>query len=393
MGMCACSTAPPQQGQEEGQPPLFAHFLNQYRTLSEPGHADRSMPTYVKKDGSLARISLNDGATRMNWIIGFFPGTLWYLSELTGDSTVQQEARYYSGFLRDYLKGKKIDHDIGFIVNCTFGNEYRNGFNQELNKKEIIYWADLLIQRFNAKVGCFKSWNTDRSWIQEKGWQYPVIIDNMMNLELLFLATAFSGDSSYHNTAIIHANTTLKNHFREDYSSFHMVDYDTATGAVRGKETVQGFADSSAWSRGQAWGLYGYTMVYRFTKDRQYLHHAMGIADFILNHPNLPADKVPYWDFNVPEIPDTYRDASAASITASALFELYGYEPRQQYLESANTIINSLGSTDYQSTPEEHFILQHSVGSVPHNSGVDDPVNYADYYYLEALLRQQQISQ
>jgi unsaturated chondroitin disaccharide hydrolase len=140
-----------------------------------------------------------------------------------------------------------------------------------------------------------------------------VIIDNMMNLELLFWATRHSGDSSFYKIAVTHANTTLKNHYRPDHSSWHVVDYDPATGNVNVKQTAQGFADYSAWARGQAWGLYGWVVMYRATKNPVYLAQANAVAKFILNHPNLPADKVPYWDYNSIDIPATYRDASAAS--------------------------------------------------------------------------------
>lgn len=368
--------------------PLYNEFINQYNTLNELGHENNGIPLVLKKDGSIAYATKDDGTVHLNWTVGFYPGVLWYLSELTGDSTMQKEAKYYSEFLRSYMKNKVIDHDIGFVVNCSFGNEYNNGFNKDLNKKEIIYWADQLMKRFDPKVGCFQSWDLNRSWIKEKAWQYPVIIDNMMNLELLFKATQLSGDSSYFKTAIIHADITMKNHFREDYSSYHMVDYDSTTGKAKSKETVQGFADSSAWARGQSWGLYGYTMTYRFTKANKYLEFAKNIAAFLLNHPNLPEDKIPYWDYNADDIPHTFRDASSAAIMASALFELYEYEQNKEYLEVANKIVSSLSSERFRSKPDQYFILQHSVGSIPHNAGVDDPVNYADYYYLEALLRQ-----
>ena len=252
-----------------------------------------------------------------------------------------------------------------------------------ISKSVIIEAAKTLSTRFNPKVGAIRSWdhNSDK-------WDYPVIIDNMLNLELLFEATKLKGDSIYHQIAVKHANTTLKNHFRADNSSFHVVDYDPENGEIIQKTTAQGYADESAWARGQAWGLYGYTLCYRYTKNPIYLAQANKIADYILNHPNLPKDKVPYWDYNDPKIPDAPKDASAAAITASALFELATYANNKSYTKSANQILNSL-SNSYQAPANQNagFILVHSTGHKPANSEIDVPINYADYYYLEALLR------
>ena len=212
-----------------------------------------------------------------------------------------------------------------------------------------------------------------------------------MNLELLFWASKQTGDQLYYNIAVKHAETTLANHFRADNSSYHVVDYDTITGAVIQKNTHQGFSDNSAWSRGQAWGLYGYTMCYRETGIVSFLYQAQKIADFILHHPNLPEDKVPYWDFDAPETPSRPRDVSAAAITASALYELAQYVPQKKdyYILSADQMLKSL-SEIYASKPGENkgFLLGHSTGSFPHHSEIDVPINYADYYYLEALVRQ-----
>ena len=214
----------------------------------------------------------------------------------------------------------------------------------------------------------------------------------MMNLELLFWATEHSNDSTYYDIAINHAETTLKNHFREDNSSYHQLIYDEETGNVKAKITRQGLADSSAWARGQAWGLYGYTVMYRVTKDEKYLNQAKRIADFILNHPNLPKDKVPYWDFNAPKIPNANRDSSAAAIIASALLELSGYvqdEKADIYHNNAKEILTSLLSPEYFTAHKENggFLLKHGVGHSPANSEVDVPLSYGDYYLVEAMLR------
>jgi uncharacterized protein YyaL (SSP411 family) len=224
-----------------------------------------------------------------------------------------------------------------------------------------------------------------------------VIIDNMMNLELLFWATHASGDSSFYKIAVAHANTTLRNHFRRDYSSYHVVDYDTATGNVLAKKTAQGYADSSAWARGQAWGLYGYTAMYRATRDPKYLDQAEHIAHFMLTDPNLPGDKVPYWDYIAPDIPRALRDASAAAVMASALVELSRYagiEKGRGYLDVAEQIIVSLSSNNYKAVVGSNggFILKHCVGHLPARSEVDTPLTYADYYFVEAMIRYKQLA-
>lgn len=266
--------------------------------------------------------------------------------------------------------------------------------DKEDYKPVIVQAAKSLSTRFRSNAGVIQSWDVNGGWQKERGWKCPVIIDNMMNLELLFEASLISGDSVYYDIAVKHADTTLKNHFREDNSSYHVVDYDPETGEVRSRQTAQGYADESAWSRGQAWGLYGYTVCYRYTKDRKYIDQAVKIADFIFNNKNLPKDMVPYWDYNAPDIPDAPRDASAAAITASALYELSGYTGNNDYIVKADYILKSLSNADYQAKLGENgnFILMHSVGSLPHGNEIDVPLNYADYYYLEALLRMKELN-
>lgn len=320
-----------------------------------------------------------------DWTSGFLPGVLWYLYEYTGKKEWETQARSFTANI-EREKTNAGTHDMGFKVYCSFGNGYR--LTKDANYKEIIIQsAKTLTKRFNPVVGCIRSWDTNRD-----KWGYPVIIDNMMNLELLFAATQLTGDSSFYKIAVAHANTTMKNHFRSDYSSYHVVDYDTVTGQVVKKNTHQGYSHESAWSRGQAWGLYGYTMCYRFTKNKQYLDQAEHIAAFILHHPNLPKDMVPYWDFNAPGIPNEPRDASAAAVIASGLYELARYSKQAKtYREAADKIMKSL--TDAYRSPigeNRGFILLHSTGSKPSNSEVDAPLSYADYYYVEALLRSKQ---
>jgi len=212
-----------------------------------------------------------------------------------------------------------------------------------------------------------------------------------MNLELLFRATQETGDSTYYNIAVTHANTTMRVHFREDNSSFHVIDFYPETGEIRNRNTHQGYAHESAWARGQAWGLYGFTMSYRFTQDPAYLEQAEKIAEFTLSHPNLPEDLVPYWDYDAPNIPDEPKDVSAAMITASALFELSTMvDDRGEYYRSmADQILQSVHD-HYRSEIGSNygFLLDRATGNYPKNSEVSVPINYADYYYLEAIKRQ-----
>lgn len=320
------------------------------------------------------------------WTSGFFPGTLWYLYEYSNSEKIKEWAQFYSKRVESQ-QYTTDNHDVGFIIFCSFGNGYR--ITKDTAYLNVIHNASKsLSTRFRETTGCIRSWDY-AGW--NKQWQYPVIIDNMMNLELLLWSAAQFGENRLEKIAISHANTTLKNHYREDYSSFHVVSYDTITGKVEKKSTSQGYSDESSWARGQAWGLYGYTLMYRFTENESYLKLAENIASFILNHTNLPKDKIPYWDFNAPNIPDCQRDASAGAIICSALIELSQYtnsENSKKYLEVAEKQIKTL-STEYlnASGNNANFILKHSVGHMPNNTEVDVPLSYADYYYVEALMR------
>jgi uncharacterized protein YyaL (SSP411 family) len=278
---------------------------------------------------------------------------------------------------------------MGFKIYCSFGNGYR--LTKEPKYREImIQSARTLITRFNPTVGSLRSWDH-----HAEVWDFPVIIDNMMNLELLFWAFKETKDSTFYKVAISHANTTMKNHFRSDFSSYHVIGYDPKTGAVTKRNTHQGFSDESSWARGQAWGLYSYTMCYRETGDKKYLQQAENIGNFILNNPSTPKDLVPYWDYNAPKIPNEPRDVSAASITASALYELSTMVPDRAvfYKETADKIMKSLNKT-YKAEPltNKGFLLIHSTGNLPAKSEIDVPIVYADYYYLEALLRKRKLN-
>lgn len=341
-------------------------------------------PRTTDEQGRLVFTTLDD------WTSGFFPGTLWYLYELSGDSVWLQPAIHYTEGM-EHIKYYRGNHDIGFMIYCSFGNGLR--LTQKTAYKDVIVTAArTLCERFRPEAGVIQSWP------RQRGWECPVIIDNMMNLELLFEATRMSGDSSFWDIAVSHADQTLKHHYRPDMSCYHVVDYDTETGAVRSRVTAQGYADSSAWARGQAWGLYGYTMCYRYTRDPRYLQQAEAIARFIFTHPNLPKDLIPYWDYDVPNIEREPRDASAAAITASALYELSTYvssKEAKRYKKLADRIIRSLSSPAYRATSgtNGYFILMHSTGNKPGPNEVDVPLVYADYYFLEALKRKRDLEQ
>lgn len=317
------------------------------------------------------------------WCSGFYPGTLIYLDESIKKPVFEKEIdRVFQDLKKEQFN--KTTHDLGFMMFCSFGNA--NRLNPTSEYAEILMnSAKSLASRFDEKVGCIKSWDA-------KDDSYLVIIDNMMNLELLFWASEYSGDKSYYDIAVKHGNTTMKNHFRSDFSSYHVVNYNSKTGDVKQKKTAQGYADESAWARGQTWGLYGYIVMYRATKDKKYLDQAVAIAKFILNHPNLPKDKVPYWDFNAPNIPDALRDSSAGAVLASALLELENYVDKgssKKYHAVAKTIIQTLSSDEYLAEEGTNggFLLKHGVGHIPQKSEIDVPLTYGDYYFVEAMLR------
>lgn len=322
-------------------------------------------------------------ANYKSWISGFFPGVLWYLYEDTPTEELKKYAELYTLRVMP-AKDMTSTHDLGFMLYCSFGNGYRLTGNKSYMDVMKV-GAESLASRYNDKVGAIKSWNSN------KKWQFPVIIDNMMNLEFLSFMALNTGNSRFREIADKHAKTTLSNHFRSDNSCYHVVSYDTITGIPHAKQTHQGYADNSSWARGQAWALYGYTMMYRETNNKVYLEQARKVALFIKNHPNLPADKVPYWDFDAPDIPKAYRDASAAAIMASAFLELSSLdksEDRIEWLKLGEQQIRSLSSPLYLAEPNTNggFILKHSVGNFNKKSEVDVPLTYADYYYVEALL-------
>jgi unsaturated chondroitin disaccharide hydrolase len=352
--------------------------VSQYKVMMKQTPADVMPRSFNKEKNEL--ITSN---TRW-WCSGFYPATLWLLYSGTRDAEILAEAEKRLA-LQESMKTYTGNHDLGFMIHCPFGNAYE--ITKKPAYKEVIMTAaETLTKRYRPSIQAIQSWDSNANF------KCPVIIDNMMNLELLEWAAKNGGDKKYHEIAVNHSNTTIKNQFREDNSTWHVIDYDLASGTVSRKKTHQGYADESAWARGQSWGLYGYVTMYRFTKNPVYKKIADDIAKFLLNHPNLPKDKVPYWDFNAPDIPNAKRDVSAAAIMASALLELGQYmkgAEREKYVNAAAAILQSLASSAYRSPAGANggFILDHSVGHLPGKSEVDVPLTYADYYFVEALLR------
>ncbi len=343
------------------------------------------------QEGKLPRTYENNELKTVSyksWVSGFFSGVLWYLYENDSTEELKKYAELYTSRVES-AKNMTSTHDLGFMLYCSFGNGYR--LTHDSTYLTVLKMGSKsLSTRFDSKIGAINSWGTRGKW------QYPVIIDNMMNLEMLSFVAKETGEKSYLDMINAHAQTTLKQHFRPDNSCYHVVSYDTITGLPHAKNTHQGYADESAWSRGQAWALYGYTMMYRETGRPEYLEQACKIARFIKSHPNLPTDKVPYWDFDAPDIPNTFRDASAAAVMASALIELSQLDKSvdaSAWFDLAEMQIRSLSSPDYLAKPGANggFILKHSVGNLNKNSEVDVPLSYADYYYVEALLRLKKI--
>lgn len=320
-----------------------------------------------------------------DWTSGFWPGILWYLYEYTGDAKWKAQADKYSRFLTPLSVRPATDHDLGFQVYSSFGNGLRLTNNKEY-KDVILKTSDTLATLYNPKVGTILSWP---GMVKEKNWPHNTIIDNMINLEMLFDASKMGGSKSLYDMAVKHAATTMKNQFRKDNSVYHVVVYDTITGKKIKGITHQGYADNSLWARGQGWAIYGYTMVYRETKDPKFLDFAHKVTKVYLDR--LPKDLIPYWDFDAPNLVNQPRDASAAALVASGLIELSTYTKNQvlakKYLDKAQAMLAELSSDRYQSRNTNPAFLLHSTGHYPNGTEIDYSIIYADYYYVEALLR------
>jgi unsaturated chondroitin disaccharide hydrolase len=345
------------------------------------------MPDSTKILRSISRDNKWRFVNYRDWTCGFWPGILWYNYEFTKDAKWKSEAERFSAALFPLVDSAAIDHDLGFQVFCSINNGYRLTGNA-VYKSILLRAADTLSKLYNGKVGTILSWPREVPGVD---WplRHNTIMDNMINLELLFWASKNGGSKKLYDIAVKHAETTMQNHFRADYTSYHVVVYDTATGKMIKGITHQGYSDSSMWARGQSWAIYGYTMVYRETKDPKFLDFAQKVADVYLK--NLPEDLIPYWDFNAPDIPNAPRDASAACVTASALLELSTMIPEklkaEKYRNQAEKMLVSLSSEKYQSRKVNDMFLLHSTGHKPNGGEIDASIIYADYYYIEALLR------
>ncbi len=368
------------QNQKQSVPNLISHITQQMEyavQLAESLKDSVLVSPRTTENGQLKLVRSQD------WTSGFFPGNLWMVYELTGDEKWKKHALDFTL----PLEKEKLNagtHDMGFKMFCSFGKVWQ--FTGDSAYRDIlIQSAQTLATRFNPNVGCIRSWdhNTDK-------WDFPVIIDNMMNLELLMWASKETGDENLKNIAVTHAQTTMKNHFRPDNSSYHVIDYNPETGEIENRNTHQGYSDESAWARGQAWGLYGYTMMFRETGMPEFLVQAEKIAEYILSQPGISEGKIPYWDFNAPNIPNEPNDASSGAIVAAALFELAGYSANNTiYNNVAGKLLATLSSPDFLSQVGENggFLLKHSTGHLPHNSEIDVPIVYADYYFLESIIK------
>lgn len=325
-----------------------------------------------------------------DWTSGFWPGILWYAYEYSHDAGIKKQAERYSSALYPVLDHKPGNHDLGFMMYCSLGNAYRLTGEQKY-KEMLLRAADSLATLFDERVGTIHSWPGMR---QQKGWPHNTIIDNMLNLELLFWAAKNEGDKRLYDIAFSHAEVTANNQFRDDYSTCHVVVYDTLSGKRISQLTHQGYADESLWARGQAWAIYGFTMCYRETGNVTFLDVAQKATDTYLQR--LPADYIPYWDFDAPGIPEEPRDASAAAVVASGLLELSSYikdkKKAGHYFDAAIKMLEALSSPAYLSGEVNNAFLLHSTGHKPHGSEIDASIIYADYYYIEALIRLNRIN-
>ncbi|MDR3250344.1 MAG: glycoside hydrolase family 88 protein [Tannerella sp.] len=376
--LLSCDGEKREEKQDLNPSGILESASGQYLLMAEMLNGQRSFPKTYNSHTERLQTSASDW-----WCSGFYPGTLFYLYEETGKQALLDEGLRMLALLEKEQYNTDT-HDIGFMMNCSFGNINRIA-PQPAYREILLNSARSLVTRFSPVVGCIRSHN-------RRPDEYIVIVDNMMNLELLFEATRLSGDSSYHAVAVEHANTTLRNHFRPDNSLYHGINYNPETGEVANYQAGQGYSEQSAWARGQAWGLYGFTMAYRYTNDLRYADQAIKMAEFQFSHPNMPDDFVPYWDYDAPAIPDALRDVSAAAINCSALVELSLYtsgEMSEKYLGYARKILVSLSSGKYTATAGSNggFLLKHSAGNIPSMTEVDVPLTYADYYYVEALRR------
>jgi unsaturated chondroitin disaccharide hydrolase len=351
------------------------------RTLAKVDNDSSRMPRCVNANSAdWYMVNIYD------WTSGFWPGILWYDYEVTQDENIKKTAIRYTEYLLPLALPDHIgDHDIGFQLFCSFGNAYRQTEN-EAYKDVLIEGARKLATLYNPKVGTILSWP---GMVEKMSWPHNTILDNLMNLEILFWASKNGGKKEWYDIAKNHAQVTMENQFRDDFTSYHVAVYDTITGKLIKGVTNQGYGDETFWARGQAWSIYGYTIAYRETGDKNFLRFAEKITDVYLKR--LPEDYIPYWDFDDPNIPDAPKDASSAAIVSSALLEMSQLEDNKEkakaYKDVAIKMLENLSSDKYQSRDANSSFLLHSTGNYPGGYEIDASINYADHYYLEALVR------
>ncbi|WP_074537433.1 glycoside hydrolase family 88 protein [Cellulophaga baltica] len=318
-----------------------------------------------------------------DWCSGFWPGVLWYAYEASNDASLKKEAAAFMAPIKTIAYNSARNHDIGFMVYCSFGNGYRITGNPEY-KEVLLSAADTLATLYNDKVGSILSWPEKR-----EEYAHNTIIDNMMNLELLFWAAKNGGDQRLYDIATSHAEVTMNNLVREDNSLYHLGSFNEETGKFLKGYTHQGYADESMWARGQTWGIYGFAMAYRETGRKDFLETSIKLADHFLER--LPEDGIPFWDFDDPKIPNAPKDASAAAIAACGMFEIANLVEdvtlKNKFNTAATKFVEILSSDAYYSGDKNQALLLHSTGHLPNNSEIDMPIIYADYYYMEALMR------
>lgn len=356
-------------------PAIFERAATQYIGMLEKVASDPNLPRTLAPDGAVIMTKPED------WTSGFFPGSLWFLYEYSGSAVWKEKALGYTRRL-EVIRHFKGNHDGGFMLGCSYGNALRLSPDDE-TRQVLRDAAAALGTRFIPELGMIRSWDS-------KPYTCPVIIDNMMNLELLSWAAKNGGDPKLRDIAVSHADKTLKQHFRPDGTAYHIVDYEPKTGWVRAIYGGQGADVRTPWARGQSWGLYGYTMMHRETGKAEYLAKAISLADILMAHPNMPADKVPNWDYGVETSESTPRDASAGAVMASALIELsQSAKDGRKYLDFARAQLLTLASPAFfaEAGTNGGFLLTRSTGHLPGNSEINVPLVYADYYFLEALLR------
>ena len=388
MMLSACASTP--ASQIDVDKTLHYCDVQIHKTLNSLHQADSMDYTMMPRNILQGETKWNlRKATKEEWTAGFWPGVLWYDYEATGNDSIKEEADKFTRSLGFLAEIPAYDHDLGFLVFCSYGNGYRLTGNEEY-KKVILAVSDTLATLYKPAVGAILSWPRN----VEMFGGHNTIMDNMINLEMLFWAAKNGGNKNLYDISVAHADKTMENQFREDYTSYHVAVYDTITGECINRCTHQGYADNSMWARGQAWAIYGYTVVYRETREPKYLDFAEKVAQVYLDR--LPEDYIPYWDFSAPGIPNAPRDASAACVVASALLELstfYTGEQAEKYKNAAEKMLASLDSDKYRAGETNHSLLLHSTGHWPAGSEIDASIIYADYYYMEALLRLKKINE